>query len=250
MRSSALREMLRNPIYRGDLVWNRSEWVKDHETGWRRRFERPEAEWVRQHDESWRIVPESLWQQAQEVAAARAKGFERGDGGRITSHRTRAARPRHPLSGLLECGACSGSFFALRANEIYGCGWNRDRGSEVCATTLRVPRSALEDRIFAEARERISRETIELAVARALEVVRVALAEHDPVEDRARLAQIEVQTERLVDLVMRTGGVEAAERKIEELRAEKAAILTRLERAPAVPSEAALRAIAWEQARQ
>src|SRR5215510_3806112 len=30
---TAIREMLRNPIYRGERVWNRSEWVKDHETG-------------------------------------------------------------------------------------------------------------------------------------------------------------------------------------------------------------------------
>ncbi len=45
---TAIREMLRNPIYRGERVWNRSEWIKDHETGRRQRFERPETEWVRQ----------------------------------------------------------------------------------------------------------------------------------------------------------------------------------------------------------
>src|SRR5262249_10252051 len=50
---TAIREMLRNPIYRGERVWNRSSWVKDHETGQRRRFEPPESEWVRQQDEAW-----------------------------------------------------------------------------------------------------------------------------------------------------------------------------------------------------
>jgi hypothetical protein len=43
---TAIRELLRNSIYRGEYVWSRSEWVKDHETGRRRRFERPESEWV------------------------------------------------------------------------------------------------------------------------------------------------------------------------------------------------------------
>ena len=44
---TAIREMLRNRLYVGERVFNRSEWVKDHETGKRRRFERPESEWVR-----------------------------------------------------------------------------------------------------------------------------------------------------------------------------------------------------------
>jgi hypothetical protein len=26
---AAIREMLLNPIYRGEYVWNRSEWIKD-----------------------------------------------------------------------------------------------------------------------------------------------------------------------------------------------------------------------------
>jgi hypothetical protein len=36
--------------------------VKDHETGKRRRYERPECEWVRQHDEARRIVSDDVWE--------------------------------------------------------------------------------------------------------------------------------------------------------------------------------------------
>ena len=43
---AAIYELVRNPIYRGDYIWNRSEWIKDHDTGRRRRYERPESEWV------------------------------------------------------------------------------------------------------------------------------------------------------------------------------------------------------------
>ena len=39
---TVIREILRNPIYRGERIWNRSYSVKDHEMGRRRRFERPE----------------------------------------------------------------------------------------------------------------------------------------------------------------------------------------------------------------
>jgi hypothetical protein len=55
--------ILQNPIYRGEVVRNRSEWVKDHETGRRRRFERPESEWVRRTEPELRII-------AGEIAAA------------------------------------------------------------------------------------------------------------------------------------------------------------------------------------
>src|SRR5262249_15973935 len=91
---SALPAMLPNPSHHGELVWNRSEWVKDHEHGRRRRYERPESEWVRQQDESWRIVPEDLWQRARAVSAARATGFERREHGRIVSSTTRAGKAR------------------------------------------------------------------------------------------------------------------------------------------------------------
>ena len=30
---TAIREILRHPIYRGERIWNRSYWVKDHEAG-------------------------------------------------------------------------------------------------------------------------------------------------------------------------------------------------------------------------
>jgi len=34
----------------------------------------------------------------------------------------------------------SGGFFALNRQSLYGCGWNRDRGPEVCRNALRVRR--------------------------------------------------------------------------------------------------------------
>src|SRR5271157_811915 len=78
--SAAVQVMLKNPIYRGELVWNRSEWIKDHETGKRRRFERPEAEWIRQTLPDLAIVSEDLWQRAQEVALERRPAYVRGEG--------------------------------------------------------------------------------------------------------------------------------------------------------------------------
>jgi hypothetical protein len=59
------------------------------------------------------------------------------------------------LSGFLECGECGGGFHALNGEGCYGCGWHRDRGQDVCASVLTVPRVALEERVFGAIRERI-----------------------------------------------------------------------------------------------
>ena len=117
---TAIREMLRSPIYKGERIFNRSEWIKDHETGRRRRHERPESEWVREHDDNLRIVADSVWSRAQATRCERASICERDGRGRIVRSHAREAHRRHLLSGLLECGECGGSFFVLRANGAAG----------------------------------------------------------------------------------------------------------------------------------
>jgi len=48
---SAIRAILTNNRYRGDVGWNRSEWIKDPDSGQRKRRERPRSEWIVHHDE-------------------------------------------------------------------------------------------------------------------------------------------------------------------------------------------------------
>src|SRR5262245_29881447 len=38
---SSILALLGNPIYRGERIWSRSEWIKNREAGKRRRFEPP-----------------------------------------------------------------------------------------------------------------------------------------------------------------------------------------------------------------
>lgn len=68
---TSIHAMLSNPIYRGERIWNRSTWVKDHETGRRRRLERDPAEWLRDHDEALRIVDDELWHAANDARRRR-----------------------------------------------------------------------------------------------------------------------------------------------------------------------------------
>ena len=62
--------ILRNVRYRGIVCWNASEWIKDPDTGRRKRINRPREEWITHVDESLRIISDDLWDRV----APRASG--------------------------------------------------------------------------------------------------------------------------------------------------------------------------------
>ena len=152
---TAIREMLRNSIYRGERIWNRSLWVKDHETGRRKRFERPESEWVHQQDEAWRIVSDELWSAAQTARGKRNERHLRDARGHIRrSAIGSGARRRRLLAGFLECGECGASFHAL-SGRSWGCSHHRNRGPEICGNEIRVREDVLERGVMGAVREAI-----------------------------------------------------------------------------------------------
>jgi DNA invertase Pin-like site-specific DNA recombinase len=235
---SSLQAMLQNPIYRGELIWNRSEWIKDHETGRRRRHERPESEWVRQHDEAWRIVSDDLWGRAQEVRHAKRIGQPRKGSGTLCGQRSgcRSGRARHLLGGLLECRECGGGFFAVTRGTHYGCGWHRDRGPEVCASSLRVPRAAVEERVLGAIRDRVlTPENVAYATRKAMEILRERVRPtHGQHAGQMRLREIEVEIQNAIRLAARLGNVEEVSRFIGDLEQERDAIRPKLSVEPIV----------------
>src|SRR5262245_61874950 len=173
---TAIREMLRNPIYRGERVWNRSEWRKDHETGRRSRFLRPETEWVRQQDEAWRIVSDELWHAAQEARGQRNERHLRDSAGRIVrSALGRATRRKRLLAGFLVCGECGGSVHVL-SRDNWGCSWHRNRGDAACANDSRIPQRVLERHVLGSVREALDEEVAEHALRVALDELRRRIA--------------------------------------------------------------------------
>ena len=114
--------MLRNPLYIDQVIWNRSDWIKDPDTGRRLRRERPESEWIRHQLEELRIVPDHLWSRVQvrigrrgEVIAARL-----GEGRARHQAIATGRGPKYVLSGLLVCDAC-GAKLVIVDRYNYGC---------------------------------------------------------------------------------------------------------------------------------
>jgi DNA invertase Pin-like site-specific DNA recombinase len=58
---TAIREMLKNELNIGKIIWNRSKFVKVPGTNKRRRRPRPESEWLRASNPRLAIVPADLW---------------------------------------------------------------------------------------------------------------------------------------------------------------------------------------------
>jgi len=91
--------MLRNPIYKGVIVWNKVRMVKDPDTGKRVSRPNPKSEWHYAEAPELEIIPPALFDAVQAQLETRSTGTRKG----IVGQR----RPKRLLSGLIKCGACS-----------------------------------------------------------------------------------------------------------------------------------------------
>lgn len=214
--------VLNNETYVGRVHWNRTQWLKDPDSGKRVWRARPPEEWMVDDRPELRIVSDELWR------AVRAR-MERGrhNGGL----RGRGPNPRTLFSGLLRCGLCSGPMIAVSAR-AYGCLARKDRGPSVCAGTS-VPRSELDDRLLSVVREELVSPE---ALAEAQAAIKASLSERRRTmaskirEHRERLAELDGEIQRLVDAIATVGlspavatRLRAAESERETLRHAAAA---------------------------
>ena len=156
-RVSAAHSILGNEVYRGRLVWNRSQWVKNPDTGRRERRERPPADWIVHERPELALVDAATFDTVAKRRPARA-GFKPGAGG----------GPRYLLSGLLECGECGAKMIIAGGGTgaRYYCGTYKSAGVAGCSNTLGVLRSVAEARILEPLEARLlSPEAVERAVA-------------------------------------------------------------------------------------
>ncbi|MFY4729083.1 recombinase family protein, partial [Nitrospira sp. BLG_2] len=129
---------LANPIYIGQVIWNRRQWVRNPETKRKKPELRPESEWIVTEQPELRIIPQDLWERVQQRRKMQKKWTM-----------TRPRSPKYLLSSLLKCEVC-GANFVMRSYYQYGCGGNADRGPTVCSNNLRVSRTLVEEKILAE----------------------------------------------------------------------------------------------------
>jgi site-specific DNA recombinase len=153
---SALHSMLGNERYTGRVVWNRSTWVKDPDTGRRVRRDRPQSEW---------IITSGPAIVGQERAQRRLNA-----GASLYGRRGPGGHPRYLLSGLLQCGYCGAKLIITGSNAShYYCATHRQGGDAACSMSVGVRRDVAEHVILQPIREELLSPA---AVDRVLELVR------------------------------------------------------------------------------
>ncbi len=228
--------LLNNELYIGRLVWNRQRFMKNPDTGKRVARINPPEEWIVTEVPELRIVDDGLWQ------AAKARQGEISERYANVIAATRAARanrlnsthrPRHLLSGLLECGVCGGPY-AMRGQGRYGCSNHVMTGS--CSNGRGIRRVEIEERVMAGLREKLMEPeaAAEAMKAHAEETNRLNRERRaSGATDRKELADIEKKIASMLDAIEEGGYVRGMSDRMRELEARQDEINERLSAAPA-----------------
>lgn len=210
--------ILNNTLYAGRMVWNRSQWLKDPDTGTRKRRERDRSEWIIQPVPELRIVDDATWTAVERRMASR-KPMKTG------------RRPAYLLSGILRCGVCGGAYVVVYRDR-YGCAAHKDRGPAVCGNGLRVRRADLERDILAAVKaDLLAPDKIEAFRRELAAALKEAKREDRAGPLRSRLERLNTEIGHMVASI-RAGSassalhaeLEAAERERDELEAELATL--------------------------
>lgn len=197
---STLHALLRNERYIGRLIWNRSQWVKDPDTGIRQRRERPQTEWIIQQCD--RLIDDATW--------ARARS-------RFQVRTGRGGVPKFLLSGILECAVCGGKMIVYGGGtRRYICGTFHAGGEHACSNRSSFPRDFAEDRILAPVIEDLLSPA---AIAEGIRVMRQERAvppKREPMDREVRELERLVQ-QGVLSAEVAAPAIEAAKRKAVDL---------------------------------
>ena len=133
--------ILNNQLYIGLSIWNRSEWVRNPDTGKRVRLERPKDEWITKELPDLRIVSQKLWDAVRKQQ--KDKSIKSHEQTALTKMKGNKNAQKFILSGLLKCGVC-GANFTMVNNKRYGCGGRKNRGLTCCTNSITIDREKIE----------------------------------------------------------------------------------------------------------
>lgn len=244
---SAIREILHRELYRGIILWNRTQTVQ--RGGTRKQRRRPESEWLRLEAPELRIVSEDLWQKIQERTTRSRQGYLRSAGGRLLGRPSgEDLGSKYLLSGLAKCGICGGSLAAINrikgrhVRKVYACAYYHKRGSTICTNSLQIRQEELDSAFFHALNEVLDERILIAAVEHALVQIRANQA-HFPnhrIALERELSLIETRLHHLVEAVARGQATDALFANLRAEEDRKKAILRELDQMDSLMSIASL----------
>lgn len=187
---STVRDVLHRDLYRGVIVWNRTQ--KRDTWGQKRPQRRPEQDWLRIEASTLRVISDDLWQAAHDRLRGSRDTYLRSTGGRLWGKPSNGIESKYLLTGMATCGRCGGALTARSRSHgrqrgfFYHCLTNIQRGRTVCDNDLAVPLKDADEAVLT---------TLESDVLRP-EVVTAALQEAVARLDRPA-GEVEADRERL-----------------------------------------------------
>jgi len=166
---TTIRAILVNPLYAGDMVWNRRTEGRFHRISDGQAVDRKNIHWARlvpNHKQDWIIVRDThpplisrrLFEQARQRLEAEPSSIrQRGKNHGMTWN---GQRSRFILSGLIKCGLCSNRYQGVTRVKgkkrldgmrvrtyYYGCGGYISKGTSVCQVNT-IPKDTLESTVI------------------------------------------------------------------------------------------------------
>ena len=228
--------LINNELYIGRLVWNRLRYVKNPETGKRVSRINPPEEWIVAEVAELRIVDDDLWQAVKdrqgEITEQYATVIEATQSARA-NRLNGAHRPRHLLSGLLECGVCGGSY-SMRGQDRYGCSNHVMTGT--CSNGRGIRRAVIEERVLSGLKDRLMAPEAAAAAMRAYaeETNRINRERRaSGASDRKELADVEKKIASMIAVIEDGGYVRGMVDRLRELEARQDELNERLAAVPA-----------------
>ena len=236
---TALRDILRRDLYRGVVLWNRTQTIQ--RGGTRKQRIRPESEWLRLDAPEMRIVSQLLWEQVETRRKHNHQTYLRGEGRRLLSRPTgEDCRTTYLLSSITKCVTCGGSIVGTKnitkrryERAVYRCAYNHKRGKSICSNDIQLRQDILDSAILHAMNEALDEQVLEGSVVAALERIR---NEHERFPDRRialerELSLIQTRLHHLVELIANGMGTDSVVSSLRQEEARKKSIVQELTRA-------------------
>jgi site-specific DNA recombinase len=142
---TAIRAMLKRELYKGEIVWNRSKFLKVPGTNKRQSRPRPESERKRFSAPELTVVSQDLWNRVQ----SRFKSAGGLKGQRKPGLLPRFLTSPYLFSGLLKCGSCGSNLIITSGGgkkPKYVCSGYFNRG--ICSNKLYIRQDEVEERLL------------------------------------------------------------------------------------------------------
>ena len=234
-----MREVLHRELYRGRVIWNRTE--KRDQWGQKRQRRREPSEWITLDAEHLRIVPEALWQEVQARLAAVRQVYLRFTEGKLWGHPAIGLESKYLLTGLATCGECGGTIYVhgrthgaghnKRRVHFYGCSAHWHRGNAVCKNGLVVPIAVADEAVLSAFEEQLlNPDALARGFQQALATLRTPPAAGELESAQRELAAINEQLANLAQGIKMGGILPTLVAESQNLERQKADLLRRIER--------------------